>query len=56
MVEIYIILSLVIGITIGFFLANQKNKSNDEELEGIKEEMEKEFKSVAFDVNKSITE
>ena len=25
MVEIYIILSLVIGIAIGFFLANQKN-------------------------------
>jgi len=35
MVEIYIILSLVIGITIGFFLANQKNKDNDEELEGM---------------------
>ena len=30
MVEIYIILSLVIGIAIGFFLANQKNKDNDE--------------------------
>ena len=56
MVEIYIILSLVIGIAIGFFLANQKNKGNDEELEGIKEEMEKAFKSVAFDVNKSNTE
>ena len=56
MVEVYIILSLVIGIAIGFYLANQSNKSNDEELEGMKEEMEKAFKSVAFDVNKSNTE
>tara|TARA_Y100001970_G_scaffold195454_1_gene237568 strand:+ start:1513 stop:2631 length:1119 start_codon:yes stop_codon:yes gene_type:complete len=56
MVEIYIILSLIIGIAIGFYLANQKNQSNEEELDGIKEEMEKAFKSVAFDVNKSNTE
>jgi DNA recombination protein RmuC len=56
MVEIYIIISLTIGIGLGYYLANQTNQSNDEELEGIKKEMEKAFKSVAFDVNKSNTE
>ena len=56
MVEIYIIISLIIGIGLGYYLANQTNQSNDEELEGIKKEMEKAFKSVAFDVNKANTE
>ena len=31
MVEIYIMLSLIIGIAIGFYLANQKNQSNDDQ-------------------------
>jgi DNA recombination protein RmuC len=47
MVEIYIILSLIIGIGIGYTLANQ-NKSS-------KVEMENTFKALALDINESVS-
>ena len=56
MIEIYIILSLVIGIGIGYFLASQNNSTNDEDIDSIKKEMENTFKALALDVNRSNTE
>ena len=56
MIEIYIILSLVIGIGIGYFLANQNSSTNDEDIDSIKKEMENTFKALALDVNRSNTE
>ena len=56
MVEIYIILSLVIGIGIGYAIANKNNNSNDDGIDSIKKEMENTFKALALDVNKSNTE
>ncbi len=56
MVEIYIILSLVIGIGIGYAIANKNNNSNDDGIDTIKKEMENTFKALALDVNKSNTE
>ena len=56
MIEIYIILSLVIGIGIGYFLASQNSSTNDEDIDSIKKEMENTFKALALDVNRSNTE
>ena len=56
MIEIYIILSLVIGIGIGYFLAIQNSSANDEDIDSIKKEMENTFKALALDVNRSNTE
>ncbi|SVE49655.1 uncharacterized protein METZ01_LOCUS502509, partial [marine metagenome] len=46
----------MIGIAIGYTLANQNNKSKEKELKSIKKEMENTFKAIASDVNKSNTE
>ena len=56
MIEIYIILSLVIGIGIGYFLASQNSSANDEDIDSIKKEMGNTFKALALDVNRSNTE
>jgi len=47
MVEIYIILSLIIGIVIGYTIAN-RNKAS-------KKEMENTFKALALDINESVS-
>ena len=52
MVEIYIILSLVIGIGIGYAIASKNNNSNDDGIDSIKKEMENTFKALASYVNK----
>ena len=51
-----IIVSLLIGIAIGYTLANQNNTSKEKDLKSIKKEMENTFKAIASDVNKSNTE
>ena len=56
MIEIYIILSLIIGIGIGYTLANQSKNSDNEDIDSMKREMENTFKALALDVNKSNTE
>ena len=56
MVEIYVILSLVIGIGIGYTLANHSKSSDNEDIDLMKKEMENTFKALASDVNKSNTE
>ena len=48
MVEIYIILSLILGIGIGYTLANQNKASN--------EEMENRFKALALDINETVSD
>ena len=53
---VIIIITLLIGIAIGYALSNQSNKSKDQELSQIKKEMENTFKAIASDVNKSNTE
>ena len=55
MVEIYIILSLILGIAIGYTLANQSNSSSNEDIDAIKKEMENTFKALALDVNQTIS-
>ena len=55
MVEIYIILSLILGIAIGYTLANQSNFSSNEDIDAIKKEMENTFKALALDVNQTIS-
>ena len=56
MVEIYVILSLVIGIGIGYTLAIHSKSSDNEDIDLMKKEMENTFKALASDVNKSNTE
>ena len=53
---VIIIITLLIGIAIGYALSNKSNKSKDQELSQIKKEMENTFKAIASDVNKSNTE
>ena len=54
MVEIYIILSLVLGIGIGYTLANQSKASDSDDIDRIKKEMENTFKALALDVNQTL--
>jgi len=51
-----VICALIIGIAIGYTLANKKNESKLQEFNAIKKEMENTFKAIASDVNKSNTE
>jgi uncharacterized membrane-anchored protein YhcB (DUF1043 family) len=64
---IYIIISLVIGFSIGYYVSNLNSKNlleasnkilskEKDNLETIKKEMENSFKAIASDVNKSNTE
>ena len=52
---IYIIISLLVGFFLGYYIAN-KNYSNEESLDNIKKNMENSFKAIASDVNKSNAE
>jgi DNA recombination protein RmuC len=64
---IYIIISLSIGFSIGYYVSNQNSKNlleasnkilgkEKDNLDAIKKEMENSFKAIASDVNKSNTE
>jgi DNA recombination protein RmuC len=64
---IYIIISLSIGFSIGYYVSNQNSKNlleasnkilgkEKDNLDTIKKEMENSFKAIASDVNKSNTE
>ena len=64
---IYIIISLTIGFTIGYYVSNLNSKNlldasnkilnkERDNLDAIKKEMENSFKAIASDVNKSNTE
>tara|TARA_B100001094_G_scaffold178069_1_gene172086 strand:- start:183 stop:1298 length:1116 start_codon:yes stop_codon:yes gene_type:complete len=56
MVEIYIIISLILGIAIGYTIANQNRTAKSDDIGILKKEMENTFKALASDVNKSNTE
>ena len=56
MVEIYIIISLILGIAIGYTIANQNRTAKSDDIGTLKKEMENTFKALASDVNKSNTE
>ena len=64
---IYIIISLTIGFSIGYYVSNLNSKNlldasnkilnkEKDNLDAIKKEMENSFKAIASDVNKSNTE
>ena len=66
-IAIYIILSLLIGFALGYYIASLTSKKllnskegllseEKEKLDAIKKEMENSFKAIAADVNKSNTE
>ena len=53
---LFIIVGILIGFFAGYFFAKKDTKSQFENLDQIKQEMEPTFKALAADVNKSNTE